>query len=129
MKIGAFAAKFGIRPSAIRYYESEGLLSRAARVGGRRDYGPEAVEELRLVLGLQRAGLTIAEIRALLPAFRQERSLTATWRTVAEAKLAELRQVERAVRETRRFLLRSLSCNCSKTGVCEVTRGIGAPAR
>jgi len=43
MTIGTVAAQTGRRPSAIRYYEQIGLLPPAARVGGRRVYGPAGV--------------------------------------------------------------------------------------
>ncbi len=120
MKIGAVAALVGVRPSAIRYYESEGLLSSADRVGGKREYGATVAGELRLLLGAQRAGLTLAEIRALLPASRAERSLSESWKAVAEKKLAELRELEAALRATRQFLKRSLACECATSGICEI---------
>lgn len=40
-----------------------GLLAPAARISGRRDYGQETVDRLRLVLAAQQASFTLAEIR------------------------------------------------------------------
>ena len=129
MKIGEVAALVGVRPSAIRYYESEGLLPAAPRIGGKREYASTVIAELRLLLGAQRAGLTLREIRGILPAFRDRKALSRSWRTIAERKLAELRDVELALRATRRFLEQSLKCECATSGVCEITRGIGDASR
>ena len=49
LTIGAMAALAGKRPSAIRYYEQIGLLPPAARVGGRRVYGPDTVRTLAVM--------------------------------------------------------------------------------
>jgi len=55
LTIGAMAALAGKRPSAIRYYEQIGLLPPAARVGGRRVYGPDTVRTLAVIETGQRA--------------------------------------------------------------------------
>jgi MerR-like DNA binding protein len=38
MSIGEVARRMGLRPSAIRYYERPGLIAKAPRVSGRRQY-------------------------------------------------------------------------------------------
>jgi DNA-binding transcriptional MerR regulator len=74
MTIGVVAALAGKRPSSIRYYEQIGLLPPAARVSGRRAYGPDAVRTLAVIETGQRAGLTLDEIRALLSALPDDRA-------------------------------------------------------
>jgi DNA-binding transcriptional MerR regulator len=71
MSIGAVAARTGKRPSSIRYYEQIGLLPPAARVSGRRVYGPETVRILAVIETGQRAGL---------PGTRQRSNGSARWR-------------------------------------------------
>src|SRR5205814_4156365 len=44
LAIGEVAARVGIRTSALRYYEAQGLISPDARVGGRRRYRADAVD-------------------------------------------------------------------------------------
>jgi MerR family transcriptional regulator, redox-sensitive transcriptional activator SoxR len=46
--IGELARRTGLRPSAIRYYESLGLLT-AYRRGSWRSYTPDAVEHLEVI--------------------------------------------------------------------------------
>ncbi len=58
MKVSELAAQAGIAPSAVRFYEEVGVLPAAARrENGYREYGPEALTRLRLVVSLRRLGL------------------------------------------------------------------------
>jgi DNA-binding transcriptional MerR regulator len=61
------AARVGVSPDAVRYYERLGLLAAPARsAAGYRRYDEGAVERLRLVKGAQRVGLRLREIAELL---------------------------------------------------------------
>ena len=67
MKIGELARRSGVNASAIRFYESRGLLGAAQRQSnGYRDYPEDAVLALGIINGLQQAGFTLAEIAGLL---------------------------------------------------------------
>jgi arsenate reductase len=58
MKVAELARRAGIAPSAVRFYEAVGVLPGALRRGnGYRDYGPEDLARLRLVVALRRLGL------------------------------------------------------------------------
>lgn len=71
LTIGQLARRAGLRPSALRYYEAEGLLEPAERTeAGYRLYAPEAADTVRLIQRAQRLGFSLAEIRALLTAWR-----------------------------------------------------------
>jgi len=71
LTIGQLARQAGLRPSALRYYEAEGLLEPAERTeAGYRLYAPEAADTVRLIQRAQRLGFSLAEIRALLTAWR-----------------------------------------------------------
>jgi DNA-binding transcriptional MerR regulator len=66
----------GLRTSALRYYEEQGLLSPAGRTAsGYRLYGPEAEQTLRFIQRAQRLGFALADIRTLLQGL-QESSLS-----------------------------------------------------
>ena len=52
LSIGEVAAQVGVRTSALRYYESIGLLPAARRVNGRRRYDERSVQLLRVLLSL-----------------------------------------------------------------------------
>ncbi|MCF7550363.1 MerR family transcriptional regulator [Pseudonocardia sp. WMMC193] len=71
MTITQLAEALGVRTSALRFWESEGLLhptrvGRAARV-----YPVAAVREARIVVALRTAGHRIPELRATMAALRE----------------------------------------------------------
>ena len=58
MNVSELAARAGIAPSAVRWYEAAGVLPRAARrPNGYRDYDDDDLTRLRLVLALRRLGV------------------------------------------------------------------------
>ena len=64
MKIGELAARTGLAPSAIRFYESLGLLPAARRASnGYRVYGDDAVQRLQIVTLSQSFGLSLDTLR------------------------------------------------------------------
>jgi DNA-binding transcriptional MerR regulator len=65
-RLSEVAARAGVTRDTIRYYERSGLLELPARTVGRRSYGLDTVERVRLVRQLQTCGLTIGDIRAVL---------------------------------------------------------------
>ncbi|MGZ2749135.1 MerR family transcriptional regulator [Burkholderia stagnalis] len=68
MKIGELAARTGLTPSRIRFYERIGLLTRVERqANGYRTYPPEAVVVLDLITAAQKADFSLDEIRTLIP--------------------------------------------------------------
>jgi arsenate reductase len=58
VNVSELAARAGIAPSAVRWYEAAGVLPRAARrPNGYRDYDDDDLTRLRLVLALRRLGV------------------------------------------------------------------------
>lgn len=66
LRIGDLAEQVGVTTSAIRFYESKGLLEPDERAAGQRRYRPAAVDRLRLVVTLRGAGLSCSDVAAAL---------------------------------------------------------------
>lgn len=67
LTIGQLAKKAGMRTSALRYYEEQGLLSPIQRSeSGYRLYAPQAQETLHFIQRAQQIGFSLADIRTLL---------------------------------------------------------------
>ena len=67
LTVSGLAARVGVSPDAVRYYERLGLLPPPARsAAGYRRYNQRAVARLRFVKGAQRVGLRLREIAELL---------------------------------------------------------------
>jgi len=66
MDIAAVARASGVPASALRYYESKGLIRSLARDAGRRHFAPEVLDQLALIALGQAAGFSLDEIRTML---------------------------------------------------------------
>lgn len=65
LDIGEVSDQTGIRPSALRYYEEVGLISSASRHGLRRQYPPEVLLQLKLIVLGKTAGFSLEEMAAM----------------------------------------------------------------
>jgi MerR family redox-sensitive transcriptional activator SoxR len=125
LAIGEVARRAGIRPSALRYYESIGLLTATKRINGRRRYDENAVQVLKVVQLAQDAGFTIAEIQTLLHGFAPDTPPAARWQTLARQKLDELdAQITRA-QQMKQVLEKGLNCGCLRLEDCAVVLAEG----
>jgi DNA-binding transcriptional MerR regulator len=93
MSIGEAAQRLGLARSAIRYYESEGLLDAPRGADGRRRYGPAQLRALAFITLGRDMGLGIAGIRAAL------HPGPGGWAEIVDAQIAELdARIARATR-------------------------------
>lgn len=69
LDIGEVAARSGMAPSTLRYYEREQIIVSIERKGRRRQYASNILDTLAVVAICQRAGFTLAEIRELLATY------------------------------------------------------------
>lgn len=122
LSIGELAHRTGLRTSALRYYEEQGVLSAAPRVNGRRSYDADMVRMVEVLRFARQAGFTLDEIKILFRGFDRGPTLSARWRSLATAKLAELDAlVERAAR-MRRAIEIGLACGCARLEDCTLSR-------
>lgn len=67
MKIGELAARSGVAPSTIRFYEASGLLPAATRgSNGYRLYSQDALRQLLIIQTAQRLGFPLDAVRGSL---------------------------------------------------------------
>lgn len=111
LTIGQVALEAGLRASAIRYYESEGLLPLPHRRSGRRVYQRSILDHLALIELASQCGFSIAEIRTLLYGFARGVPPAKRWRSIAKSKLQELN--EKAAQIARMKLVLSAICKCT----------------
>lgn len=121
LTITHIARHTGIRPSAIRYYESIGLLPAPARFNGRRRYDPRVYQRLAIITTAQRMGFTIAEIETLLHGFSADTPAWARWQTLAQQKLPEIDALIRHAEGMKQLLEASLRCTCLSLDECART--------
>lgn len=111
MSIGEVARRSGLRPSAIRYYESAGILPAPERVNGRRRYDPDVLHLLRAIGIAKQAGLSVAELRQLFGDDRDQ-APSAVWEHLARRKLVEVDALIERANEMKELLELGLQCGC-----------------
>lgn len=116
--IGEFAQMAGIRPSAVRYYESVGLLPPPMRQGRWRVYSTSALERLKTLVAARHLGFSIAALKRLLQAEPAE--LRATARDRAE----EIRRSMATMGGAANRLEALAACQCMSEADCVISAGI-----
>lgn len=122
LSIGAVSNRTGVSVSALRFYESEGLIAPPHRASGRRVYDDSVFSSVALIKLAQNAGLTVAETRMLISGFERATPASARWQAMARRKLVDVtRRIEEAER-MKRLLERLLQCRCDTLEECVRSR-------
>jgi DNA-binding transcriptional MerR regulator len=98
LTISQMAAKFGVTPRTLRFYESKGLLS-PAREGRGRIYTRTDQQHIALILKGRKLGFTISEIVQMIAA-EDGRASTQALKMTREKCLEQIAHLERQVKET-----------------------------
>ncbi len=101
LTVGELAARSGVAASALRFYESKGLLASERTAGNQRRYKRAALRRVAVIRAAQSVGLTLDEILAALETLPEGRNpnrldwerLSSEWRTGLDQRIAELEQL------------------------------------
>ena len=119
MRIGEVAEQSGFSTSAIRYYESEGVLPEPERVAGRRRYEPDVLRKLTAIEVAQRAGFSLGEIRLLLDAAETEQ-VSAQLQELADRKLGDVEALIEQAEAMKLWLQGARACQCPTLDICRL---------
>ena len=136
LTIGEVARRSGVAVSAIRHYESLGLLTSSRTGGNQRRFARSALRRIAVVQAAQHVGLSLAEIGEAFAAFSPDHAptkrdwvrLARRWRPRLDARIRELEQV-------RDGLAMCVGCGCLSMRQCAIYNpgdelaGQGAGAR
>lgn len=121
LSIGAVGERTGVAPSALRFYEDEGLIRSERNSSGHRRYPREVIRRVSFIRVAQQVGLTLDEIRAALatlpdgraPTQRDWERLADSWRPQLDARIAVLERL-------RDDLTTCIGCGCLSLKVCRL---------
>jgi len=118
MAISDVARVFGLRTSAIRYYEQIGILPPPMRKNGRRRYDDSAIFRLAVVQRARETGFTLEEIRELFFGFAEGTPPPKRWHRLSQRKVAELRERIKRLQLMETLLKRVEECRCDALDQC-----------
>jgi MerR family transcriptional regulator, redox-sensitive transcriptional activator SoxR len=121
LTIGELSRRSGVATSALRYYESVGLIESERTTGNQRRYKRIALRRVAFIRSAQRVGLTLDEIEdalATLPAGRTPTKadwarLSQSWRPRIDAQIERLERL-------RSKLDGCIGCGCLSLRTCSL---------
>ena len=135
ISIGEVAARSGVAPSALRFYERQGLIGSERTGGNQRRYDRAVLRRIAFIQAGRAAGVTLADIRSALDRLPTRRSpsrkdwerLSNSWRDDLDARIETLQ----ALRDR---LTTCIGCGCLSIDRCDLlnpddeaaARGAGA---
>jgi MerR family transcriptional regulator, redox-sensitive transcriptional activator SoxR len=120
LSIGEAASRAGIRTSAIRYYETVGLIPAPDRISGQRRYEGDVVHRLGLIAVAKEAGFSLDEVRTLLDSADRGQPAHRELRALAERKLPEVDALIERAQAVREWLRTAAGCGCDSLDDCRL---------
>ena len=119
LTIGDMAARSGVAPSALRFYEREGLIRSTRTSGNQRRYQRAELRRVAFIKVSQQVGITLDEIRAALHSLPDGRTptkadwarLSAHWRKELDSRIALMERL-------RDQLTGCIGCGCLSLKRC-----------
>lgn len=121
LTIGALSDRTGVAPSALRYYEAEGLIHANRSEGGQRRYAREVIRRVSFVRIAQQVGLSLDEVHDALASLPDNRTpneedwarLAASWGPRIDHRIAVLERL-------RERLCGCIGCGCLSLKACQL---------
>jgi MerR family redox-sensitive transcriptional activator SoxR len=121
LTIGEVAARSGFAPSAVRYYEAEGLISSIRTAGNHRLFHRHVLRRLAFIRAGRRVGLSIEELAAALSTLPADRAPTkAQWTRLSRAWRGRLDERIEALEALRDGLDSCIGCGCLSLRACRL---------
>jgi MerR family redox-sensitive transcriptional activator SoxR len=122
LTIGQVGTRSGVAPSALRYYEQQGLITASRTAGGARRYPRSVLRRLAFVRAAQNVGLSLSEIRDALATLPEGRPLTARdWARLSRSWRDRLDEQIAALERLRDGLSSCIGCGCLSLTRCRLS--------
>ncbi len=119
ISIGQVAERTGLSVSAIRFYESQGLINPVRNNGGQRRFLRSDIRRLSFVLIAQQLGFTIEQIRTRLASLPEQRTPTQKdWALISRNFREELQARIEVMTRMRDRLDGCIGCGCLSLDKC-----------
>lgn len=121
LTIGDLAQRTGLAVSAIRFYETHGILAPLRNVGGHRRYARSDIRRLSFVIAAQRLGFPLTEIASHLSDLPPHKALSQSdWTRIATDFGHSIDQRIADLYRLRRRLDGCIGCGCLSLEHCHL---------
>ena len=121
LTIGELAARSGVAPSALRFYESIGLIRSERSQGGHRLFPRSVLRRVAFVRIAQRLGLSLEEVGNALATLPSDRTPTrAQWARLSRSWRRRLDERIGALESLRDDLTGCIGCGCLSLRRCRL---------
>jgi MerR family redox-sensitive transcriptional activator SoxR len=121
LTIGELAARSGVAPSALRYYERLGLIRARRTSGNQRRYERAELRRVAFIRIAQQVGVSLDEIRAALAALPESRTPTrADWARLSARWKTRLQERIDLLERLRDDLTGCIGCGCLSLQRCRL---------
>ena len=121
LTIGDLAERTGLAVSAIRFYETKGLVTPARNAGGQRRYLRSDIRRLSFVLIAQQLGFSIEDIRAALATLPAGRAPPQSdWDRISRNFRGQLDERIARMGRLRDYLDGCIGCGCLSLSKCQL---------
>jgi MerR family redox-sensitive transcriptional activator SoxR len=119
LSIGELARRTGLSVSAIRFYETRGLVQATRGAGNQRRFARSDIRRLSFVLIAQQLGLTLSEIEAELSTLPKGRAPTPSdWQAIGARMRGVLAAKIAMMQRTQELLDGCIGCGCLSLDRC-----------
>jgi MerR family redox-sensitive transcriptional activator SoxR len=121
LSIGSLSERTGVAASALRFYETLGLISADRSSGGQRRYARDTIRRVSFIRVAQQVGLRLDEIRDALASLPEHRTPTARdWRRLSSDWRPRLDAQITLIERLRDRLDSCIGCGCLSLGFCRL---------
>ncbi|MCK9929675.1 redox-sensitive transcriptional activator SoxR [Frankia sp. Mgl5] len=122
LTLGEVVHRSGFTPSALRFYEREGLLTASRTSGGQRRYARHVLRRLAFIRAARNIGLSLEEVREALRRLPDERTPTrADWTAISRDWRIRLDEQIEALERLRDGLDSCIGCGCLSLQHCHMS--------
>ena len=119
ISIGYLSRRTGVATSALRYYETLGLITPNRNKGGQRWYPRSDIRRISFIMAAQRFGFTLPRINELLRRLPNGRTPSkADWETIGDLFRDELTAKINEMERLRDTLSGCIGCGCLSLTAC-----------
>jgi len=119
LTIGQLSERSGVATSALRFYESRGLISAERTTGNQRRYPKHTLRRVAFIRTAQQVGLSLDEIGEALATLPDSRTPTkADWHRLSRAWRPRLDEQIRRIELLRERLDSCIGCGCLSLRSC-----------